>query len=86
MLIDIGQYQRLVGKLIYSILCRPDNSYIVRVVSQFMHASTTKHLDAVSRTVQYLKKSRVQGLLYAKQNDLIIEAFTKADWAISVFD
>jgi hypothetical protein len=34
---DKGQYQRLVGKLIYSAHTRPDIAYTVSVVSQFMH-------------------------------------------------
>ena len=36
-LADRGQYQRLVGKLIYLSHTRPDIAYAVGVVSQFMH-------------------------------------------------
>ena len=34
---DKGQYQRLVGKLIYLAHTRPDIAYGVSVVSKFMH-------------------------------------------------
>lgn len=52
-LIDVGHYQRLVDHLIYLPLTRLDISYAVGVVSQFMHAPTTKHLEAVYRVFRY---------------------------------
>lgn len=44
-LIDAGRYQRLVGRLIYLYLTRPNIAYAIRVVSQFMHAPTVAHID-----------------------------------------
>lgn len=44
-LIDAGTYQRLVGKLIYLALTRPDIAFAVGVVSQLMHALRTPHLE-----------------------------------------
>lgn len=78
--IDISHYQRLIGKLIYLTLTRPDISYVVQVVSQFMHASTTRHLETAYRIVCYLKNSPDQGLLYHSRHDLRVEAFIDADW------
>ncbi|XP_048226828.1 uncharacterized mitochondrial protein AtMg00810-like [Ricinus communis] len=52
---DIGHYQHLVGKLIYLTITKPDISYIVSMISQFMHAPRTPHLDAVDRILRYLK-------------------------------
>lgn len=46
--IDIGHHQRLVGKLIYLTLSRPNTSYVAGVVSQFIHALTTRHIEAVT--------------------------------------
>ena len=42
-LVDKGQYQRLVGKLIYLAHTRPDISFAVSLVSQFMHNPTEEH-------------------------------------------
>lgn len=56
-LIDIRHYQRLVGKLIYLTLTRPNISYAVGVVSQFMHTSTPKHLEVANHIVCNFKKS-----------------------------
>lgn len=59
-LIDIGRYQRLVGKLIYLTLTRPNSSYAMGVASQFMHSPMMKHLKAAYYILQYLKKSLSQ--------------------------
>ncbi|XP_030529030.2 uncharacterized mitochondrial protein AtMg00810-like [Rhodamnia argentea] len=44
---DIGQFQRLVGRLIYLTITRLDIVYAVDYVSQFMHASTEGHMALV---------------------------------------
>ncbi|KAM1805255.1 hypothetical protein EV2_031894 [Malus domestica] len=46
---NITKYQRLVGKLIYLTITRPDISYVVSIVSQFMHAHTLAHMQIVKR-------------------------------------
>nr|KYP53160.1 hypothetical protein KK1_024983 [Cajanus cajan] len=42
-----AQYLRLVGKLIYLSHTRPNIAYAVSVVSQFMHDSRERHMQAV---------------------------------------
>ena len=48
-------YQKLVGKLIYLTIKRPDMSHSVSIVSQFMHSPTTAHMMIVKRILRYLK-------------------------------
>ena len=55
MKVDRESYQRLVGKLIYLSHTRPDITYVVGVVSQFMHNPKQVHLRATRRILQYLK-------------------------------
>ncbi|KAA0063166.1 Beta-galactosidase [Cucumis melo var. makuwa] len=84
--VDKEQYQRLVGKLIYLSHTRPDISFAVSVVSQFMQASYEKHMEAVNRILRYLKNTPGKGLMFRKTNRKTIEAYTDSDWAGSVID
>ncbi|BAU03366.1 hypothetical protein VIGAN_UM087700, partial [Vigna angularis var. angularis] len=61
---DPERYRRLVGKLIYLTITRPDLSFAVGVVSQFMQAPCLGHWNAIIRILRYLKKAPRQGLLY----------------------
>eukprot|EP00257_Ricinus_communis_P018006 XP_015576586.1 uncharacterized protein LOC107261482 [Ricinus communis] len=78
---DIGHYQRLVEKLIYLTVTRPDISYAVNMISQFMHAPRTLHLDAVDRILRYLKGTPGQGIWMKNNNNTItVTGFSDADW------
>ena len=43
-LVEKGKYQRLVGKLIYLSQIRPNISFSISVVSQFMNNPTKEHI------------------------------------------
>lgn len=80
LLSDIHSYQKLVGKLIYLSHTRPDICYSVSYVSQFMHAPTTLHLQAVMRILRYLNGAPGQGLFFGKHVCRNIQVYTDADW------
>ncbi|XP_038904365.1 uncharacterized mitochondrial protein AtMg00810-like [Benincasa hispida] len=79
-------YQRLVGKLIYLSHTRPDISYAVSVVSQFMQAPYEEHMTAAERILRYLKRTSGKGLMFRKSEKRAIEAYTDSDWAVIIDD
>ena len=52
---DTTMYRRIVGSLIYMTITRPDLSYAVGVVSQFMQTPQKPHLDAMRHILRYIK-------------------------------
>jgi hypothetical protein len=80
-LTDISQFQRLVGKLIYLAVTRPDITFPINVVSQFMHAPRTTHMDAVVQILRYLKGSSGRGVRMQKNEHVNIMAYSDTDWA-----
>nr|XP_016507326.1 PREDICTED: uncharacterized mitochondrial protein AtMg00810-like [Nicotiana tabacum] len=80
-LVDIGRYQRIVGKLIYLTHTRPYIAYVVSMVRKFMHAPNEEHIRAVYRILKYLKDAPGKGLLYSNNEASTIEGYTHVDWA-----
>ncbi|XXG51736.1 hypothetical protein AAC387_Pa03g0242 [Persea americana] len=80
------RYQRLVGRLMYLAHTQPDLAYALSVVSQFMHAPSEEHMNAVTRILRYLKSSPGKGIMFTKGDNLDIEGYTDADWAGSIDD
>lgn len=74
-------YQKLIGKLIYLTITRPDIAYTVHVLSQFMHQHTSVHLQAGIRVLRYLACSQQQGILLASNSSAKLTAFCDSDWA-----
>ena len=52
---NVKQYQRLVGKLIYLTVTRPNLTYAVSEVRKYMQAPQLSHLKAVSWILKYIK-------------------------------
>ena len=84
--VDMGRYQRLVGRLIYLSHTRPDIGFYVSFASQFMNNPTEDHIEAVNRILRYLKMTLSRGLLYKKYDNKNIEIYTDADWAGDIID
>ena len=77
---DKKRCQKLATKLIYLSHTRPDISFSVRVVSQFMHDPMEEHLEAVYQILRYLKKNPSRGLMFKKGGgDLTIEVYTDVE-------
>ncbi|KAJ0922526.1 putative RNA-directed DNA polymerase [Helianthus annuus] len=79
-LLDITGYQKLIGKLIYLSHTRPDISYSVQFLSQFMHKPSKSHLQIALRLLRYLKKSPGKGILFTKGTSFDLTAYADSDW------
>ena len=73
-------YRRLVGSLVYFIVTRPDISYVVHQVSQYLSTPRSTHYVAVLRILRYLKGIIFHGLFYSAQSPLVPRVFSNADW------
>ncbi|XP_023742003.1 secreted RxLR effector protein 161-like [Lactuca sativa] len=78
---NITELQKLLGKLIYLTVTRPDNSYAVQVLSQFMHKPRKSHLNVAFRLLRYLKECPGKGVVFSKSNNFDIIGYVDADWA-----
>jgi len=83
---DPERYRRLVGKLIYLIITRPDISFAVGVVSQFMQNPHLDHWNAVMHILRYVKRAPEQGLLYEDKGNTQLLEYCDADWASCPMD
>ena len=77
------RYKRLVEKLNYLTVTRPDISFPVSVVSQFMTSPCICHREAIVRILQYMKSTPGKELLYEDQGHEHITRYTDVDWAPS---
>ncbi|GAV72826.1 LOW QUALITY PROTEIN: hypothetical protein CFOL_v3_16314, partial [Cephalotus follicularis] len=77
---DPEKYRRLVGKLNYLTITRPDISFAVSAVSQFMSAPRTTHWQTVLHIVRYLKGAP-GGLIFRDRGHIHIAGYSNADWA-----
>ncbi|KAG7590495.1 Retrotransposon Copia-like N-terminal [Arabidopsis suecica] len=74
-------YRKLVGKLMYLQITRPDISYAVNTLCQFSSAPTDVHLNAVHKVLRYLKGTVGQGLFYPADEKFDLRGFSDSDWA-----
>ena len=77
---DPSQYRRLVGRLIYLTITRPEITYSVHILSQFMTNPHQGHLDAAMRVLHYLKSCPSQGIFPSSSSELTLQAYCDLDW------
>lgn len=60
---------------------RPDLSYAVHVLSQFLFKPRSDHLQAVYRVLRCIKQAPSQGLLISTTGNLWLTSCSDSDWA-----
>src|SRR3954468_5840242 len=78
---DSTQYRSIVGALQYLTLTRPDISFSVNKVCQYLHAPTTAHWTAAKRILRYVQGTIHVGLTFQQSSSSLLSAFSDADWA-----
>ena len=78
---DFTLYRRMVGKLIYLTITRPDICFAVNQVSQYMQAPKVHHWNMVERIMRYLREAPGQGVWMGCNKSTEIVGYCDADWA-----
>ncbi|XP_059658747.1 uncharacterized mitochondrial protein AtMg00810-like [Cornus florida] len=71
----------MVEQLIYLSITRPEISYSVHILSQFLQEPRKPHLDVVHHLLRYLKGAPGQGLYFPAKENLLLTGFCDADCA-----
>ena len=73
-------YRSLIGKLIYLTITRPNISYAINRLSQFLQEPRLPHFKAAQRILQYLKGNPAQGLLFHSSSQPQLTAFVESNF------
>ena len=77
---DPGQCRRLIGKLIYLTVTRPDITFAVGVLSRFMHQPREVYWIAALRILTYIKSFPGKCLLYKKHEHIRIFGYSDSGY------
>ena len=74
---DPLQYRRIIGKLLYLTITRPDLCYVVNRLSQFLAKSRVLYSQVVVHVLQYIKNTFGQGLFLSYFNFIAAKGFCR---------
>lgn len=75
-------YRRLMGRLMYLTITRPDIAYTLTKLCQFSSAPRETHLKAANKLLRYLKGTVGHGIFYAADGTFDLRGFADADWCV----
>jgi hypothetical protein len=78
---DASNFWSVVGALHYLTLTRPDLSYSVNKVCQYLHAPTATHWKVVKRIIWNAKGTMKLGLQIQRSRSMMVSGFGDANWA-----
>ena len=77
---DPKPYRRLLGRLIYLGVTRPDLAFSVHVLAQFVQNPRLDHWLTTLRLIRYLKSDPGQGILLRADGNFQVTGWCDADW------
>ncbi|CAL1406372.1 unnamed protein product [Linum trigynum] len=81
-LLEDGEgYRRLVGRLHYLTITRPDIAFPVQQLCQYQKNPCQEHMQAAYRVLRYLKTSPGQGIHFSSTAELKLIGYSDSDWA-----
>nr|XP_033510595.1 uncharacterized mitochondrial protein AtMg00810-like [Nicotiana tomentosiformis] len=78
---DPSLFRRLVGKLNFLQHTRPDLSFIVQHLSQFLNAPRYPHMQAALHVLRYLLNDPAKDILFNSSVDFSLKAYSDSDLA-----
>jgi len=80
-LTDPTRYRHIVGSLVYLAVTRPDISYDVHILSQFVSSPTHVHYSHLLRVLRYLRGTITRRLFFPRSSSFQLQAYSDATWA-----
>ena len=71
---------QIVGSLIYLSITLPDITFVVGILSRFMHHPCEGHWVAAKRVLKYLKGTQTYGTKYSKVLDFHLAGYSYSDF------
>jgi hypothetical protein len=70
----------------YLAYTRLDLTYMLSVVSQFIHSLSEEHMNIIIHILRYLKSSPRKEILFIEGDNLVINGYTYVNWIGSIQD
>ena len=83
---DATLYQQLIGSLMYLVNTRPDLSFAVNTLGQFMVEPRRVHWIAAKHVLRYIAGTVDYGLYYVRGDGVRLVGYSDSDWAGSTSD
>uniref|UniRef100_A0A3Q7ITP7 Reverse transcriptase Ty1/copia-type domain-containing protein n=1 Tax=Solanum lycopersicum TaxID=4081 RepID=A0A3Q7ITP7_SOLLC len=78
---DPNIYKRLIGKLFYLTVTRPDIAYATQTLSQFLQQPKQSHLNETLKVVRYIKGEAGWGILLSSKSSKHLNVYCDLDLA-----
>ncbi|XP_042038225.1 uncharacterized mitochondrial protein AtMg00810-like [Salvia splendens] len=78
---ESSKYRRLIGRLLYLCITRPDITFVVYKLSQYVSKPCEEHWIPSEKILRYVKGTPGHGLFYSRKSEPSLSIFLDADWA-----